>query len=123
MTTDLVRRLGQALLGVVFVKLGSDGARRPGPRVALAADLGVPRPELAVRANGIAMTLGGAALIADKLTRAAAVGLAVSMVPTTLAAHTYWHHEGPDRKAQFIHFAKNAGIVGGLLVVAGSRPR
>jgi putative oxidoreductase len=121
MRTELLRRLGQAVLGAVFLKLGSDGARSPGPRVALAANLGVPSPELAVRANGIAMTLGGAALIADRLPRAAAVGLAASMLPTTLAAHTYWHHQGPDRKAQFIHFAKNAGIVGGLLVIAGSR--
>jgi putative oxidoreductase len=117
----IVRRTGQAILGAVFVKLGSDGARSPGPRVALAADLGVPHPELAVRLNGVAMTLGGAALIVDRFPRAAGAGLAVSMVPTTLAAHRYWRHVGPDRKAQFIHFAKNAGLVGGLMVIVGSQ--
>jgi putative oxidoreductase len=119
--TELVRRLGLALLGAVFVKLGSDGARSPGPRVALAANLGLPHPELAVRLNGAAMTLGGVALVADRFPAAAAAGLSVSMVPTTLAAHRYWKHDGPDRKQQFIHFAKNAGLAGGLLVVAGQR--
>jgi uncharacterized membrane protein YphA (DoxX/SURF4 family) len=120
---DVARRMGQAILGAMFVKLGLDAAREPGPRTAAAADLGVPKPELAVRVNGAAMVLGGAALIVDRLTAPAAAGLVVSMVPTTLAAHAFWRHEGANRKVQLIQFAKNAGLVGGLLVVAGAALR
>jgi len=112
------RRAGQALLGVMFVKLGFDAARQPGPRVDKAAGLGLPLdPEVAVRVNGAAMVLGGTALILDKVPRLAALGLVAAMVPTTLAGHSFWEHEGADRTAQQIQFLKNAGIVGGLLVL------
>jgi uncharacterized membrane protein YphA (DoxX/SURF4 family) len=111
------RRTGQALLGTMFVKLGFDAARRPGPRVDKAAALGVSHPALAVRGNGAAMVAGGAALTLDKLPRVAALGLIASMIPTTLAGHAFWELDGADRKAQEIQFYKNLGLVGGLVLV------
>jgi len=119
----LERRAGQALLGVMFVKLGFDAARSPGARVEKAAALGVPKPELAVRGNGVAMAVGGAALTLNKLPRLAALGLLASMVPTTLAGHSFWEMEGAERKAQEIQFYKNLGLVGGLLLVLPRRAR
>ena len=115
------RRTGQALLGVVFMKLGFDAARSPGPRVEKAAALGVPNPALAVRANGAAMVAGGAALALDKLPRLAALGLIVSMIPTTLAGHAFWEVEGAQRKAQEIQFGKNLGLIGGLVLALTRR--
>jgi uncharacterized membrane protein YphA (DoxX/SURF4 family) len=113
------RRGGQAMLGVMFVKLGFDAARSPGPRAQKAEALGLPlEPELAVRINGAAMVLGGAALIMDKLPRLAALGLVASMVPTTLAGHPFWDMEGDERKAQEIQFYKNLAMTGGLLALA-----
>ena len=111
------RRTGQALLGVMFVKLGFDAARSPGPRAEKAAGLDLPLdPELAVRVNGAAMVLGGAALIVNKLPRLAALGLVASMIPTTMAGHGFWELEGAERKAQEIQFYKNLGLTGGLLL-------
>jgi uncharacterized membrane protein YphA (DoxX/SURF4 family) len=111
------RRTGQALLGVMFVKLGFDAAWEPGGRPDRAAKLGLPlEPELAVRLNGAAMMLGGAALVLNKLPRLAALGLIASMIPTTLAGHPFWELDGPDRAAQQIQFLKNAGLVGGLVL-------
>jgi putative oxidoreductase len=117
------RRAGQAVLGVVFVKLGFDAVRSPGPRVELAANLGVPKPELAVRGNGAAMVAGGAALVLDKVPRLAALGLMASMVPTTMAGHAFWEKEGAERKQQAIQFSKNLGLIGGLLLVLPGRAR
>ena len=110
------RRIGQALLGTMFMKLGIDAARSPGPRVDLAAGLGVPNPALAVRGNGAAMVVGGAALILNKVPRLAALGLLGSMVPTTLAGHAFWEKEGAERKQQEIQFYKNLGLMGGLVL-------
>lgn len=115
------RRAGQALLGAMFVKLGFDAARSPGPRVDKAAALGVPHPALAVRGNGAAMVLGGAALVLNKVPRLATLGLIASMVPTTLAAHSFWELEGAERKAQEIQFYKNLGLFGGLVLVLPGR--
>jgi putative oxidoreductase len=117
----LERRAGQALLGAAFMKLGFDAAVDPGPRVDQAAALGLPNAELAVRGNGAAMVAGGAALTLDKLPRLAAFGLIASMVPTTLAGHAFWNFDGAERKAQEIQFLKNAGLVGGLLLVLTAR--
>jgi len=118
----LERRTGQALLGAAFMKLGFDAARSPGPRVEKAAALGLPiEPELAVRVNGAAMVLGGAALLLDKLPRLAALGLVAAMIPTTAAGHAFWEAEGAERKAQEIQFLKNAALVGGLLLVLTRR--
>jgi putative oxidoreductase len=114
---QLERRVGQALLGATFIKLGFDAAVRPGPRVDKAAALGLPNAELAVRGNGAAMVAGGAALTLHKLPRLAAFGLIVSMIPTTLAGHAFWDFDGAERKTQEIQFLKNAGLVGGLLLV------
>jgi len=116
------RRVGQALLSVVFVKSGFDVARSPGARVDKAAKLGLPKPELAVRANGAAMVVGGACLALNKVPRLAALGLIASMIPTTIAGHPFWELEGADRKAQEIHFAKNLGLIGGLVLVL-TKPR
>ncbi|MBV8542682.1 MAG: DoxX family membrane protein [Pseudonocardiales bacterium] len=113
----LERRAGQALLGATFMKLGFDAAVHPGPRVDKAATLGLPNAELAVRGNAAAMVAGGAALTLDKLPRLAAFGLIASMIPTTLAGHAFWNLDGPERKAQETQFLKNAGLVGGLLLV------
>ena len=117
----LGRRAGQALLGATFMKLGFDAATAPGPRVDAAAALGLPNAELAVRANGAAMVAGGAALTRDRLPRLAAFGLVCAMIPTTLAGHAFWKFDGAERKANEVQFLKNAGLVGGLLLVLTGR--
>jgi uncharacterized membrane protein YphA (DoxX/SURF4 family) len=122
MLRTLLRRTGQAALGVPFVVMGWSGATRPGGRVHAAADLGIPHPEAAVRFNGAAMVAGGLGLATGVLPRTSALGLAVSMVPTTLAGHSFWRHEDPKMRAQHrIHFLKNVGILGGLIAVAAAR--
>lgn len=110
--------LARALLAAPFIKLGYDAALEPGGRVQLAAERGIPRPELAVRLNGAAMTVGGLALAANVLPRSAAAGLVLSMIPTTWAGHAFWEMEDPGaRKLNQIQFLKNVGLVGGLVAV------
>lgn len=113
--------LARALLAAPFVWLGWEAAAEPGGRVVLAADLGVPSPEAAVRLNGAVMVAGGVGLASGVAPRAAAVGLVASMVPTTLAGHAFWQQDDPGaRKANRIQFLKNLGLIGGLLAVAAT---
>jgi uncharacterized membrane protein YphA (DoxX/SURF4 family) len=120
---DLVRRVAQALLAVVFVKGGFDSSRNPGARTDKAASLGLSNAETLVRLNGAAMALGGAALALDKVPRLAAAGLVASMVPTTVAGHPFWKLDGPERDAQLTQFGKNLGLIGGLLLVVTAKRR
>lgn len=120
----LVRRLGQACLGAVFVSGGLDTLRAPGPRAdkpataAIAQRLGQD-PATLVRANAAAMLAGGLALAIDRLPRLAAFGLAASLVPTTVAGHPFWTEQDARQRAnQRVHFVKNVSLFGACLVVA-----
>lgn len=118
--------LARVAIGVPFVWLGYDAVKEPGMRVRMATDFGVPEEfgELAVRANGAAMVLGGLSVITGVLPSLGAAAVVGSMIPTTLAGHSFWKDADPkQRKANTIQFLKNVGMVGGLLsVVSTPRP-
>jgi uncharacterized membrane protein YphA (DoxX/SURF4 family) len=107
------------LLGLPFVVLGWDAAQEPGARVHAAASIGVPYPDVAVRANGYTMVAAGSALALGLLPRLSAATLVTTLVPTTVAGHPYWKETDPQkRKGQLIHALKNVAMIGGLLLVA-----
>lgn len=112
------RPLSRVLLAPIFVVAGSRTFRTPAGSAAKASALGLPRAEALTRFNGAAMVLGGLALALGVLPRRAAAGLALSLVPTTLAGHRFWELDGADRSAQEIQFCKNLGLIGGLLLLA-----
>lgn len=119
-----ISRLAQLALGAPFLVLGYHTATDPGPRLEAAQALGLPEPETAVRAGGAVMVLGGAALALNVLPRTAALGLAASLVPTTLGAHAFWKAgDGETRAAKQVQFVKNLGLLGGLIAFSASRSR
>lgn len=120
---SLLTVLGRAALGAPFVYLGYQAVKTPGGRVNAASDFGIPDDyaELAVRANGAAMVLGGLSVATGILPRVGAAGVAASLVPTTLAGHAFWNDTDPKTKAaNLTQFLKNLGLIGGMLVVAAS---
>ena len=117
--TSPVRLVARPLLGAMFVTDGFDALRSPGARVQAVAGAGLDKPEQLVRANGAAMLLGGLGLATGRLPRVSALVLVVSLVPTTVVGHAFW--SAPDklaRQQQRIQFAKNLGLLGGLLLAA-----
>ena len=65
------------------------------------------------------MVAGGTLLALGIAPRLSALVLAGSLVPTTLAGHSYWTVEDPAaRKIQRIQFHKNLAMIGGLLFAA-----
>jgi putative oxidoreductase len=131
---NLITRLARPMLAAIFVYGGLDAARNPGPKVPKADTLmsgapamvpGISSTEQLVRLDGAAKVLGGVALGLGIFPRLAALGLAASLVPTTLAGHRFWDETDPaQRKAQQLQFAKNVSILGGVLlaVSSGRRP-
>jgi uncharacterized membrane protein YphA (DoxX/SURF4 family) len=132
---DLVRALARPMLGSMFVLGGIDALRNPEAKVpkaenvvsGLGVSLGLPGDTATlVRLNGAVQVAAGVALAAGKFPRAAALALAASLVPTTLAGHPYWQEsETPARAMQRIQFFKNVSMLGGLILAAddtGGRP-
>ncbi len=114
-----LRAIARLLLAAIFVLSGFEVLREPGNRPQAAAALGMPHPELAVRANALAMTLAGAALALGIVPRWSAAMLAGLLIPTTVAGHPFWKEEDAQkRNGQAAHFLKNLSMMGGLLSIA-----
>jgi putative oxidoreductase len=128
-----LRPAARILTGSTYALLGFDALREPGARVDQAAGVlatmrkGVPLPdddELVVRANAALMVAAGTLLALGKAPRLSALALAGSLIPTTLAGHSYWAVEDPAvRKVQRIQFHKNMAMLGGLLLAVLDDPK
>jgi uncharacterized membrane protein YphA (DoxX/SURF4 family) len=108
-------------MAAVFIVFGYESVANPAERVELAADAGVPAPEVAVRLNGALMLVGGLAIVAGFRPRMAAGILAGTIVPATIMPHAFWKLEDPEaRQAQRVQFYKNVAIFGGAMLAAAA---
>ena len=65
------------------------------------------------------MVGAGALLALGRLPRLASTVLAATLVPTTVAAHSFWNEQDPKVRAQQkVQFFKNVSLLGGLLIAA-----
>lgn len=116
--------IARLLSASIFILSGWDVSREPGSRAQAAASMGVPQPELAVRANAAVMMLAGAALALGIFPRWAAAVLAGSLVPTTLAGHPFWKEQDTQkRREQLTHWLKNMSMLGGLIWISTTEER
>jgi uncharacterized membrane protein YphA (DoxX/SURF4 family) len=119
--------VARPLLAGMFVYGGLDAYRNPGGKVPRAETVAPDLAELVgidadteqlVRWNGAVQVVAGLTLALGVLPRVSALALAGSLVPTTLAGHRFWEQDDEAARAQqTIHFLKNLGMLGGLLLV------
>ena len=133
---SLIRTLARPMLASVFIAGGVDEIRnasamapttkpvseKMAPLIAARVPTVVPLPTDTagwVRAEGAVKVLAGLALATGRFPRVAALALAATMVPTTLAAHAFWNESGPQtRSEQKTQFLKNVSLTGGLVIAA-----
>ena len=102
--------LARIMLSSVFVAMG-------GYRLWMAyRGLAVPNGTLLLSAAELALGLAIAG--AWRLRLMVGVAVAVLLVDA-VASHPFWTSAGTARGANLLHFAKNLGLVGGLLLLAG----
>ncbi|MEV5505021.1 DoxX family protein [Streptomyces orinoci] len=127
----LLKAIARPLLSASFLSSGLQTLNPPEPLVKAAAPValavaervpGLPRDaRTLVRLNGAVHVVAGTMLALGRFPRIAALTLAASLVPTTLAGHAFWQEEDQfKRMQQKIHFMKNASIMGGLLITAAT---
>jgi putative oxidoreductase len=129
----LAEAIARPMIGAMFVYAGLDSLRHPEAKAPAAEPVTAPLtdatgfpPAQLVMVNGAVQVGAGVALAVGFLPRPAAIALAASLVPTTLAGHRFWEKEDPkERSGQTIHFLKNLSMFGGLVLAAtstGGRP-
>ncbi|WP_371494133.1 DoxX family protein [Kitasatospora sp. NBC_00374] len=125
---SIMRTCARPLLATMFL-YGGAGALRDPERAAPAAEpvvrsltglLGVPATVRgAVRLTAAAQVTAGTLLAFGRVPRTAALALAVTLVPATLACHRFWEAEDDrERALQRVQFLKNVSMCGGLLIAA-----
>jgi uncharacterized membrane protein YphA (DoxX/SURF4 family) len=125
----LLRRVARPLLATIFVYSGIEELLNPDPKVAAAAPLiakgqeALPtnrpiEPATFVQADAAVKIGAGLMLAFGWAPRLAATALAASHIPTTVAEHPFRQTAGGEHAAQRIHFLKNAGLLGGLMLAA-----
>lgn len=130
---SLVRLIARPMLASYFVVQGVKNFRDPEPLVPAAKSLvdrlgpalenrapEVPTdPKQLVRMNAATQLGAGLALATGKFPRLAALVLASTLVPSTVARHPFWEIDDPaQRSEQRNHVLKNAGLVGGLMLAS-----
>jgi putative oxidoreductase len=126
---SLTRVVARPLLASVFIHGGVDALRHPESKVKAAEQVAGPiadripglpdDTETLVRLNGAVMVGAGALLATGKFRRVASIALLASLLPTTYAGHRFWEETDDTTKAQQqIHFLKNLGLIGGLILAA-----
>ncbi|MGH4018973.1 MAG: DoxX family membrane protein [Pseudonocardiaceae bacterium] len=121
----LLRRVARPLLAAIFVSGGVDDLLNPDPKLKAAAALldkspqALPNAEPAtlVQVDAAVKVGAGLLLALGRVPRLAAAALAASLIPSTVVGHPFWEvSDKTEQAAQRIHFLKNAGLLGGLLL-------
>jgi putative oxidoreductase len=129
MCMTISRRVARPLLSSMFIMGGWDSLRNPEGKVKRADPVaqavatrvpGLPQEtETLIQINGGVMVGAGVLLAIGKFPRLAAVALIGTILPTTFAGHRFWEETDEATKAQQrIHFIKNLGLLGGLILAA-----
>ena len=125
----LSRRIARPLLASIFVVGGFDAIRNPAEKVDKARVVTEPLrektgiaaldTEAVVRINGAVQIVAGVLLATGKVRRLACFLLMGSLIPTTYAGHRFWEEtDETARSQQRMHFLKNLGLLGGLILAA-----
>ncbi|MEU9233844.1 DoxX family protein [Streptomyces subrutilus] len=125
----VLRKLARPLLAAPFLTGGLRTLRRPEAVVEVAQPVvrmvGKYVPALAedprqlVRVTGSVQAAAALMLATGRAPRVAALALAATLVPTSLAAHAFWKVEDPEERArQRAHFLTDLSALGGLLITA-----
>jgi putative oxidoreductase len=128
-----VRGIARALLGGLFIASGSQAVLKPGrhaeqlapfsERVAptlRSLDTRLPTEATTlVRLNGAVQLTAGTLLATGVAPRPAAAVLAGTLIPSTFISHPFWEVQDKERRRiESAHFAKNLGLLGGLLLAS-----
>jgi putative oxidoreductase len=127
----LIDRTGRLTLSAMFLLVGGLVVRNPAKQAATARQLlaavrkrlpvPVPNDELAVRLNAGVQVAAALGLAFDVAPRVCSGILLGSLVPVTIAGHSFWTVDEPAQRFNHrVHFLKNVGVSSGLLLVLAS---
>jgi uncharacterized membrane protein YphA (DoxX/SURF4 family) len=115
----VIRRLARPLLGAAFISSGLEAIKDVDRRASRAQSYGISQPVNATQALAVAQIGGGALLALNRFPRLTSMVLALTVVPVAATGHAFWSEkDGETKAAQRSLFARDLGLLGGLLIAS-----
>jgi putative oxidoreductase len=112
--------LGRMIFGGYFLYSGIHHFQEAEAMAQYTASKGVPAPELAVKATGAALIVGGTSVLLGLKREWGAAAIAGFLVGVSPMMHDFWKEEDPQqRQNQMAHFGKNMALLGASLALMG----
>lgn len=123
MSNDPPSTVGRFLFGGILAYMALDGFEHNEKRVEVAAESGVPAPEILVPFVTGMLFVANVGIVLWKYPRASAGALIVFFLGTTPAIHNFWTMEGKERQGNKINFLKNCALLGGSIILLDAAAR
>jgi putative oxidoreductase len=114
----IVALIGRCLVAVPFLVFGFTKIEQFHGIVGMMGSMKIPAPTVATVIIIIIEVLGGICLVLGFRARFWAWLMFLYLIPVTFMVHNYWTYAAPQRADEIVHFYKNIGIMGGLLMIA-----
>jgi putative oxidoreductase len=115
---DTLLLIGRILIGLIFLRSGSDKLMNIDGFAAGLARNGVPMSTFFAYLGAPVEFISGVTIVFGFGTRYAAVLMTAFVIVATLISHRYWEYtDGAMRRANDINFYKNVAIIGGAFYV------
>lgn len=112
--------IGRFVFGGFFLYNGINHFKQQKALSQYADAKNVPNPDLAVKASGAALAIGGASIILGLKPKLGAIAIMVFLGTASPLMHDFWSHEDPQqRQNDLINFSKNMALLGAALALAG----
>lgn len=117
--------LGRMIFGGYFVYAGIHHMQETQSMAQYAGAKGVPAPELAVKATGIALIAGGTSVLLGLKRQWGAAAIASFLAGVSPVMHDFWKQQDPQqRQNDMVNFGKNMALLGASLALMGvEKPR
>lgn len=116
---DEVFLIGRILFALVFIGSGIGHLTQTEGSAQYASYKKVPNAKLMVQLTGVAMLLGGIAVIFGIWLDLAGLLLAILVLVMAFVMHRFWEETDPQTKqVEQAHFMKNVSMAGGGLILA-----
>lgn len=110
--------VGRILFGGFFFAAGLNHFTHHAAMARMVARGGIPMPELAVIGSGLLIFVGGASILLGCRLRVGCLLIIIFLAVVTPLAHNFWAHCNPAQRAGDLNnFTKNAGLLGGALMM------
>jgi len=112
--------LGRMIFGGYFLYSGIHHLQETETMAQYAGSKGVPAPELAVKATGIALIAGGTSVLLGLKREWGAAVIAGFLVGVSPVMHDFWKkQDAQQRQAEMVNFGKNMALLGASLALMG----